>query len=162
MVSYEYALFFSSAASDEEDADADAALEEAKASAETALSRYQSGESLETVAEELGGGRHIAAPADAPSPSRGYRPWAAGDRHELLVWVRTDTGEICGFEFETMRFLADLSATWHESPYSRHLGMRNTWRRTARQAAPRLLGSLHDPSGTPLIPPVAATADQAQ
>ncbi|MBQ9343698.1 MAG: HAMP domain-containing histidine kinase [Kiritimatiellae bacterium] len=100
-----------------------------------------------------------AAPSDASAPSRGYRPWAAGDRHELLAWVRTAPGEICGFEFETMRFLADLAADWLESPYSQRLGLRNTWRRTARQSAPRLLGSLHDPSGTPLVPPVADPAD---
>ena len=95
---------------------------------------------------------------DAPPPTRGYRPWATGDRHELLAWVRTAPGEICGFEFETVRFLADLSAAWStESPRFR-LGLRNTWRRTARQSAPRLLGSLHDTSGTPLIPAPAEPA----
>ena len=54
MVSYEYALF-TSPASDSEDTDADAALEETKKTAETALERYQAGESLEAVSEELGG-----------------------------------------------------------------------------------------------------------
>ncbi len=92
---------------------------------------------------------------DAPPPARGYRPWAVGDRHELLAWVRTAPGEICGFEFETMRFLADLSAGWETTAAARVGGMRNTWRRTARQAAPRFVGSLHDASGNPLVPPVA-------
>ena len=41
-------------------------------------------------------------------PTRGYRAWASGDRQELLAWVRTAPGEICGFEFEPMAWLADL------------------------------------------------------
>lgn len=46
-----------------------------------------------------------AAPAP---PTRGYRAWASGDRPELLAWVRTAPGEIAGFEFEKMAWLADL------------------------------------------------------
>lgn len=88
-----------------------------------------------------------------PTP-RGYRPWAAGDRHELLAWVRTAPGELCGFEFESVYFLASLSAHWDYTVAARVGGMRNTWRRTARQSAPRFVGALHDASGNPLIPPV--------
>ena len=47
-----------------------------------------------------------AGTASAP-PTRGYRAWASGDRPELLAWVRTAPGEIAGFEFEKMAWLAD-------------------------------------------------------
>ncbi len=51
-----------------------------------------------------------SAPAGAAPdpPTRGYRAWASGDRPELLAWVRTAPGEIAGFEFEKMAWLADL------------------------------------------------------
>ena len=54
-----------------------------------------------------------SAPARAASdpPTRGYRAWASGDRPELLAWVRTAPGEIAGFEFEKMAWLADLQVT---------------------------------------------------
>ena len=51
-----------------------------------------------------------AGAAPAP-PTRGYRAWASGDRPELLAWVRTAPGEIAGFEFEKMAWLADLQVT---------------------------------------------------
>ena len=97
--------------------------------------------------------------APPPLPARGYRAWAIGDRHELLAWVRTAPGELCGFEFETVRYLADLASAWPETGCAQSLAMRRKWGRTARQAAPQWLGSLLDAStGATLVPPVAETA----
>ena len=95
--------------------------------------------------------------AAAPPPSRGYRPWAAGDRRELIAWLRTAPGEICGFEFESVRYLADLSDAWWRT-YGLFAGPHGSGRRTA----PRLAADLVDAAtGVSLVPaaPDAVAAD---
>ena len=99
-----------------------------------------------------------AAPATgAPSgsappaaPVRGFRPWASGDRSELLAWVRVAPGEIAGFERETMCLLSEASQYW------RHIlagaGLRKTWLRSERTAMPHESGEILDESGTLLVP----------
>ena len=99
-----------------------------------------------------------AAPATgAPSgsappaaPVRGFRPWASGDRSELLAWVRVAPGEIAGFELETMCLLSEASQYW------RHIlagaGLRKTWLRSERTAMPHESGEILDESGTLLVP----------
>ena len=99
-----------------------------------------------------------AAPATgAPSgsappaaPVRGFRPWASGDRSELLAWVRVAPGEIAGFELETMCLLSEASQYW------RHIlagaGSRKTWLRSERTAMPHESGEILDESGTLLVP----------
>ena len=88
--------------------------------------------------------------APPAAPVRGFRPWASGDRSELLAWVRVAPGEIAGFELETMCLLSEASQYW------RHIlagaGLRKTWLRSERTAMPHESGEILDESGTLLVP----------
>ena len=75
-----------------------------------------------------------------PPPTRGYRAWAYGDQPELLAWVRTGPGEIAGFEFERMAWLADLQVAGFAPAVS------------LRGGNGPLAAELRDESGTVLAP----------
>jgi signal transduction histidine kinase len=93
-----------------------------------------------------------ANPGSAPSaaPVRGFRPWASGDRSDLLAWVRVAPGEIAGFELETMWLLSGTSDYWRSILAG--IRLRKTWLRSDRTAMPHASGEILDESGTILVP----------
>ena len=98
-----------------------------------------------------------AAPATgAPSgsappaaPLRGFRPWASGDRSDLLAWVRVAPGEIAGFELETM-WLLSMTGRYRGNIVD-GIAVRNTFLRSDRTAMPHESGEILDESGTVLV-----------
>lgn len=94
-------------------------------------------------------------PPDSPSrnegegsgdiQTRGYRPWASGDRADLLAWVRNPDGSIAGFEVESVRILADAEQGHREADEA------NAARRTSRKG---FASEIRDASGRVLVPAV--------
>ena len=92
-----------------------------------------------------------APPGSAPpaAPARGFRPWASGDRSDLLAWVRVAPGEIAGFELETM-WLLSMTGRYRGNIVD-GIAVRNTFLRSDRTAMPHESGEILDESGTVLV-----------
>ncbi len=93
-----------------------------------------------------------APPGSTPpaAPDRGFRPWASGDRSDLLAWVRVAPDEIAGFELETMWLLSMTSQ--YRKDILDGIGVRKTFLRSERTAMPHESGEILDESGTLLVP----------
>ena len=83
------------------------------------------------------------------APSRGFRPWASGDRSDLLAWVRVAPDEIAGFELETM-WLLSMTSQYRQDILA-GFGVRKTFLRSERTAMPHEGGEILDESGTILV-----------
>ena len=83
------------------------------------------------------------------APSRGFRPWASGDRSDLLAWVRVAPDEIAGFELETM-WLLSMTSQYRQDILA-GFGVRKTLLRSERTAMPHEGGEILDESGTILV-----------
>ena len=91
-----------------------------------------------------------AGAAADTAPSRGFRPWASGDRSDLLAWVRVAPDEIAGFELETM-WLLSMTSQYRQDILA-GIGVRKTFLRSERTAMPHEGGEILDESGTLLVP----------
>ena len=90
-----------------------------------------------------------AGAAADTAPSRGFRPWASGDRSDLLAWVRVAPDEIAGFELETM-WLLSMTSQYRQDILA-GIGVRKTFLRSERTAMPHEGGEILDESGTILV-----------
>ncbi len=91
------------------------------------------------------------------APSRGFRPWASGDRSDLLAWVRVAPGEIAGFELETM-WLISMTSEYRKDILD-GIGVRKTSLRSERAAMPRECGEILDETGALLVPSLHELAE---
>ena len=83
-----------------------------------------------------------AGAAADTAPSRGFRPWASGDRSDLLAWVRVAPDEIAGFELETM-WLLSMTSQYRQDILA-GFGVRKTFLRSERTAMPHEGGEILD------------------
>ncbi|MBQ9727652.1 MAG: hypothetical protein IJV65_09135, partial [Kiritimatiellae bacterium] len=90
-----------------------------------------------------------AGAAADTAPSRGFRPWASGDRSDLLAWARVAPDEIAGFELETM-WLLSMTSQYRQDILA-GIGVRKTFLRSERTAMPHEGGEILDESGTILV-----------